>query len=564
MSGPNEPRAGSLTSTSGSPSAAPAPQLQRTQTDPNLRSCFICLQNSSETPGAAWVNACPCTLEAHEDCMLRWIAEHERENTKSLRCPACKGKIKTTEPRDRFVSLRDRLHKMYSRVTPAILLGILTGCGMAGSSYYGMLSLCVFAGPGPAMGWLGLGRALADRRLHPGVPWYRWKPGWDFCFRFWLLHFIAPALMIQKALPPQLIDFMTVPASLFVSLSLPLSRRRSLTAAKYGASLVLRDDMPTWPPSPAWVMTVLPWVSFSYNRLYHDVFGAYERRLNKALRGRGLPSEELPAAEGNNGGGQQIDGAAGGGAANEEEDDGYIAQVYRVGNAVLNMMGEGNNDEDVVAEIELQIGPGEDEQAVIQELQDELNELVGDDGDQGIVVVGEEAAEGQAQPDGGAEDNDDEAADPPPAIRIERRAGNQQAPNGGNPPAAAAANNNNNNNQAPEEPIREARGTSTTLTDLVNGVVSALTLPLVCWASGEVLRHTLPAPWVTRPHPRLVTGLLQEQWGRSLVGGAVFIVARDMVNLYTKHRRVEVRKHRRVRNVPRRTKAAAARATSSP
>jgi hypothetical protein len=60
--------------------------------------------------------------------MLRWISEHERESTKTLRCPACKGKIQTTEPKDRFVGIRDRLHKMYSHMTPAILLGIVTGC----------------------------------------------------------------------------------------------------------------------------------------------------------------------------------------------------------------------------------------------------------------------------------------------------------------------------------------------------------------------------------------------------------------------------------------------------
>jgi hypothetical protein len=60
--------------------------------------------------------------------MLRWISEHERQSTKTLRCPACKGKIQTTEPKDSFVGLRDRLHKMYSRITPAILLGVVTGC----------------------------------------------------------------------------------------------------------------------------------------------------------------------------------------------------------------------------------------------------------------------------------------------------------------------------------------------------------------------------------------------------------------------------------------------------
>ncbi|CAN8102097.1 unnamed protein product [Discula destructiva] len=507
--------------------STPKPSLLRTETDANLHSCFICLQNSSETPNAVWVNACPCTLEAHEDCMLTWIAEHERESTKPLRCPACKGKIKTLEPQDRFVGLGDRLHKMYSRMTPAILVGILTGCSMAGSSYYGLMSLSVFTGPSQAMSWLGLGKALADRRLLRDLPWYRWKAGWDFCFRFWLLHFIAPALLIQKALPSQLIDVLAVPASVF-----------------YGATLVLRDDMPSWPPSPAWVMTALPWVTFSYNRIYYDLFGAYERRLNRALRGRGLANEE-PPADGENPGAQQVNQAGENAAAPDEEDAGYFAQALRVGNAVLNMIGD-DNDEEFVAEIELQIGPEEDEQQVVEELQNdvnELNDIIASRNGQALPVAEDGAAQepqqaGDAQAAVAAEELAD-AAEPPPAIRIEPRADNQPVQNA-------------NNQQAPEEPIREARGTSTTLTDLVNGVVSALTFPLVCWASGEVLRHTLPVAWVTRPHSRAVTGLLQEQWGRSIVGGAMYIVARDMVNLYTKHRRVEVRKQRRVKNVPRR------------
>lgn len=126
---PDQPNMSSADETDAAAAAAPTtPQLQRTQTDPSLRSCFICLQTPSETPKAAWVNACPCSLEAHEDCMLRWISEHERESTKTLRCPACKGKIQTTEPKDSFVGLRDRLHKFYSRITPAILLGVVTGC----------------------------------------------------------------------------------------------------------------------------------------------------------------------------------------------------------------------------------------------------------------------------------------------------------------------------------------------------------------------------------------------------------------------------------------------------
>lgn len=293
-------------------------------------------------------------------------------------------------------------------------------------------------------------------------------------------------------------------------------------------------------------MTALPWVTFSYNRIYFDLFGPYERRLNRALRGRGLAGEE-PPAQANNNGEQQVNAAAENAAApEEEEDEGYFAQAIRVGNAVLNMMGDDENDEEFVAEIEVQIGPEEDEQQVVDELQNEINELndiIGSRNGQGVVVVDGEPA--QAPPPAGEAQNavdtaaDDGAAEPPPAIRVDPRPDDRPVENA-------------NNQQAPEEPVREARGTSTTFSDLVNGVVSALTFPWVCWASGEVLRHTLPSPWVTKPYSRVATGILQEQWGRSLVGGAMYVVARDMVKLYTKHRRVEVRKRRRVRNVPRR------------
>lgn len=156
---PDQPKM-SADETDAAPAAGPTtPQLQRTQTDSSLRSCFICLQTPSETPNAVWVNACPCSLEAHEDCMLRWISEHERESTKTLRCPACKGKIQTTEPKDSFVGLRDRLHKMYSRITPAILLGVVTGCS----------SMCPLL---PAH-TLSLSDYVADQaiRLEDGLQW---------------------------------------------------------------------------------------------------------------------------------------------------------------------------------------------------------------------------------------------------------------------------------------------------------------------------------------------------------------------------------------------------------
>jgi hypothetical protein len=68
---------------------------------------------------------------------------------------------------------------------------------------------------------------------------------------------------------------------------------------------------------------------------------------------------------------------------------------------------------------------------------------------------------------------------------------------------------------------------------------------------GELIRATLPKARVTRGWRR-PAGLLQEQWGRSLVGGCLFVVLKDAIALYTKYRRVQVKANRRVRNVERR------------
>jgi hypothetical protein len=178
--------------------------------------CFICLFNDAETPGRAWVNPCPCTLEAHEDCMLRWVAETEQSRRTSknvLRCPACNARIGVDEPYDVVVHLRDRLHRTYSRATPAILAFMLMSGAGAASSYYGVIAARMFAGPG-VMQWLGLPQLM---HANPQVPWWRWRAAWMFSFKFWTLSLIAPALAIQRALP-SLGSLFLIPSSLAVGL----------------------------------------------------------------------------------------------------------------------------------------------------------------------------------------------------------------------------------------------------------------------------------------------------------------------------------------------------------
>lgn len=130
---------------------------------------------------------------------------------------------------------------------------------------------------------------------------------------------------------------------------------------------------------------------------------------------------------------------------------------------------------------------------------------------------------------------DDEDAAPAPIVPL----GDEM------PPVAA----NNNAQQPQEQGLRDA------LTPLTNALASALLLPTFSAGMGELLRLCLPRSWTTPAQIglfRVRTGLLQERWGRSLVGGCLFLVLRDAFRLYAKHRRVVNKPLRRVRNIDRR------------
>lgn len=98
------------------------------------------------------------------------------------------------------------------------------------------------------------------------------------------------------------------------------------------------------------------------------------------------------------------------------------------------------------------------------------------------------------------------------------------------------------NHEAPPAPPARP-GLGAILHSVSNSIVSALTLPGVCFAVGEVLRVSLPSS--------RQSGLLKQQWGRSLVGGCLYVVMKDVVRLYAKHRKVQALANRKVKNVDR-------------
>jgi hypothetical protein len=183
---------------------------------PNLRSCFICLLNESETPNAVWVTPCPCTLEAHEDCMLRWVAETENtsgRNRKALRCPACNARIRVDEPFDLVVNLRERIQRVYSRAAPIVLLETVLSGMWVGSASYGYVSARLFAGHA-VVDWLIAPRLMMgfNRPIEFGELVRLWA---EWTGKATILSLVAPTILLHRALPG-LGRAVTLPASLIV------------------------------------------------------------------------------------------------------------------------------------------------------------------------------------------------------------------------------------------------------------------------------------------------------------------------------------------------------------
>ena len=90
--------------------------------------------------------------------------------------------------------------------------------------------------------------------------------------------------------------------------------------------------------------------------------------------------------------------------------------------------------------------------------------------------------------------------------------------------------------------------TTSKIFDLMMG---ALCFPAVASAMGELLKFGLPRKWIepSSRHP----SFLQNKWGRTIVGGCLFVVMKDTLQLYSKYRTARDHRLRRVMNYDKRT-----------
>ena len=87
------------------------PKLQKAESSKEPRKCWICFADETEDTATTseWRSPCPCSLKAHESCLLDFVADLEApQNRKStgdpkIECPQCKAKITIARPRSLVV-----------------------------------------------------------------------------------------------------------------------------------------------------------------------------------------------------------------------------------------------------------------------------------------------------------------------------------------------------------------------------------------------------------------------------------------------------------------------------
>ncbi|KAL7937320.1 hypothetical protein V8C35DRAFT_178767 [Trichoderma chlorosporum] len=463
------------------------------------RRCFICLtdEDPSDPPGS-WVDPCPCTLEAHQDCMLSWVTDCERSN-KPLKCPVCKSTIEMDGPWDPIASLHDALQRKFTRASPFILLtGVSVGVQFS-LQMYGAMALWTFAGKEVLLQF-ALGPDMLIDGRSPGA--LRFAK--ERIVNALVLMNVAPALLISQLLPG-------------------LTNRYFMqTASIYGIySMIRNDNFLEWPPSPRMAMVAMPIIRKMYFSLWRDFVMPYEVRLNRQISG-------LPPLDPQ----QEADGARNRQDLERNGEGGFIGLLQNIID-VLDpdeeepAAGADNDGGEAqpVAQHEIRLEQREDGDEIRVELL--IEEVVEDAVDLNGLPNNEQ--NGHARWDRAQDDNANEHPQ-------------------------------ENQREAPQAPPARRMGLGGLLSNVSNSIVGALLLPGISFAMGEALRLILPRSWTTvpprnhwlfGPSPSGRPGLLQQQWGRSLVGGCLYIVLNDAIRVYSKSRQVAAMQNRKVKNVDR-------------
>ena len=478
---------------------SPEPQ-STSESDDEPRRCWICFSDETEDTEktSEWRSPCPCALTAHEGCLLDWIADIESPNSgKSgkLECPQCKSKIRVARPSPFLLRLFKKIEAGARQgVIPGIVLAA-AGSLWTGALVHGMTSVLLIFGREDFEKLLGTDNT--------GPISFRWAIG---------LPFVPFVLMLSRGTMAD--GFLPALPILFF-------------ASAVDGKLPKSTDL--WPPSAAMTIALLPFVRGFYNEIYKRLFAERSKRWIRQTRPGHNEGNEERGGNANQG----INGDPG--LQNLER---HLDQ--------RNIFGF-NLEVEIIEERVRQPNPRDREQAPVQAPR----------------PAPEQAAE-QAQTPG----------QPQPYSSESGGAGAERAPANGNESGVAENRpQSENGGQAPEgqaeqpaQPAGEAaapapapnqvdnhleRANELVLTsgNIVEAMVGALCFPAVASIMGTLLNWTLPKYWteVTTLADRRPS-LLQTKWGRSIVGGCVFVVVKDGMILYSRYRTAKDHQQRSVLN----------------
>lgn len=464
------------------------PPLNRASTAGSIgaKTCWICYSDSTEDDertSGTWRTPCPCALTAHESCLLDWVADLENPKNRKGTKP---DKIQCPQCKSEIKIARPKSYVVDGVKAVDRIISKLTFPGVA-FTFAGTLWAGAFYHGFQSIYWV-FGTEDAERVLHHAAQ-----------------H--RGAMQIGLPLIPLNLIMARTRYSDFI---LPATTIFLITNQLYDSFEI---DLTIWPPTASTAFACLPLVRNTYTFVYERLFGELERKWMAEVQPRAGQNDNQDAQ------GNPLDGANQA-AANAADDV---------------------RDGDVLLELNVDIDMG-----------------------------------------GGAEDEDqpqEEAAPPPPPIPLANE--NQNPPNDNE--------NANGQPQAPQGNLNpQAQGAAGPLAANANALVletssiattvlGALLFPSVAAGMGELLKLTLPPSWTVPPMTQrpaispfssetlshiwsVVTGrvgektasgltrlpLLQTRWGRTVIGGCIFVVVKDMIMLYWRWRIAKSHRQRRV------------------
>lgn len=479
-----------------------APHIQ--VDDDDVKKCWICFSDETEdTPETSdWRSPCPCALVAHEECLLDWIADMESPSSRKRSlapprpiCPQCKTPIHLARPKNYVVEAVKALERVAAKLTTPGLLLVAAGSILTACEAHGRYSIFTIFGEDDG---LRIMRPILDDMAHPNElrNWLNVKKVFAHFVHHWRLRvglpLITPILILSRtSLADSLLPILPV---VFLATSGEPDEPLHFAA---------------WPPSASLAMAVLPYLRSAYNAYYDLVWAAKEKRWLKEIQPRSSrDNDDAPPADAAN----WLD------AADAEHPDGHLDVDPAL-----------DNNYEIRIDAGIWEAWDDDDQEQIHPPQHQQQPPAQD----ALPDPAQAAHPFDAPPladDGG------------PHLPPQNQQHNPQQPR----PAQQE--------QAQQQLHRQEHVLSFNHMSIAEKFLGAVFFPSIAATSGDILRHILPRAWVRKPASGVATNLLQETWGRSLVGGCLFVVLKDAVMLYVRWRMACQHRRRRVLDYDRRKK----------